>query len=35
MQGLYTRVGIMATKPDSLFTDDTSQITESYSEWFF
>ena len=30
------KVGIMVTKSDdSLFTDDTSQITESDSEWFF
>jgi len=32
---MIVKVAIMATKSDSLFTDDTSQITESYSEWFF
>ena len=32
---MLSKVAIMATKSDSLFTDDTSQITESYSEWFF
>ena len=32
---LLVKVGIMATKSESLFTDDTSQTTESDSEWFF
>ena len=32
---MFVRVGIMTTKSDSLFTDDTSQITESDSECFF
>ena len=32
---LPIKVGIMVTKSKSLFTDDTSQITKSDSEWFF
>ena len=29
------KVATLATRHDDLFTDDTSQITESDSEWFF
>ena len=32
---MVVKVGVMATKFESLLTDDTSQITESDSECFF